>query len=204
MRERRDPLLPILASVVSLILVAAAIHLYPYVARHFERGPPVVQVLAPPDEEVAVWVCKSVEGVALLLRAQAEDHGLGGALEGGPHRLMTLYVFNFAREAPFELNLPEAGFLSPEGGEPAVPAAKLVKADVPAQLRPVLLGLGAVRSLRVPKGHRAQALLALRGDPAPRTAFVSGGLTFERRELEHRALARFEQRPDAKQFGDFG
>lgn len=203
-RERRDPLLPALAMAVSLVLVAAIFHFYPRVSRWL--GPDVPAVAGEPlnpDDAVPVWVCRGVEGVGLLLRGSRDDDGLGDAFVGGPHRLLTLHVWNFAREAPFELNLPEGGFVSPEGGDPAVPAARLVKEDAPARLRPVLLALGAVTSLRVPKGHSGKALLAVRGDPGERTAFVSGTLTFERRELERRTLAQFEQRPDPKQFKDF-
>lgn len=204
MRERKDPLLPLLGAAVSLILVASAIHFYPYFARRLASPrPPVTGAVASPDDAVPVWVCRSVDGVALLLRVEAEDKGLADALKGGPYGFLTLHVYNFAREAPFELNLPEAGFASPEGGDALVPAARLVRPDAPPRLRPVLLGLGAVDSLRVEKGHGAQALLVVRGDPSRRTAFVSGDLTFERRELERRVLARFEQRPDAKQFEDF-
>jgi hypothetical protein len=204
MRERKDPLLPLLATAVSLVLVAAAFHFYPRFARWF--GPNEAAVageVQSPDDAVPVWVCRGVEGVGLILRGSREDDGLGDAFVGGPYRFLTLHVYNFAREEPFDLKLPEGGFVSPEGGEPALPAARLVKEDAPLRLRPVLLGLGAVTSLRVPRGYAGQALLAIRGDPAPRTAFVSGALTFERRELLRRTLAQFEQRPDSKQFEDF-
>ena len=204
MRERKDPLLPLLATAVSLVLVGAVFHFYPRFARWLGSNEAAVagQVQSPGDA-VPVWVCRGVEGVGLILRGGREDDGLGAAFEGGPYRFLTLHVYNFARAEAFELNLPEGGFVSPEGGDPAFPAARFVKEDAPARLRPVLLGLGAVTSLRVPMGHSGKALLAIRGDPAPRTAFVSGALTFERRELERRALAQFEQRPDKKQFEDF-
>lgn len=203
-RERRDPLLPMLATAVSLVLVAAVFHFYPRVSRWL--GPDVPAVVGEPqspDDAVPVWVCRGIDGVGLLLRGSRDDDGLGEAFEGGPYRFLTLHVWNFAREEPFDLVLPEKGFVSPEGGDPALPAARLVKGDAPPRLRPVLLGLGAVTSLRVPKGHAGKALLAVRGDPGQRTAFVSGALTFERRELERRTLAQFEQRPDRKQFEDF-
>ncbi len=203
-RARTDPLLPLLASAVSLILVAAVFHFYPRVSRWL--GPDVPSVVGEalsPGDAVPVWVCRGVDGVGLLLRGTRDDDGLGDAFEGGPYRFLTLHVWNFARDEPFVLNLPEGGFVSPEGLDPALPAARLVKGDVPPRLRPLLLGLGAVTSLRVPKGHAGQALLAVRGDPAKRTGFVSGALTFERRELERRTLAQFERRPDRKQFEDF-
>ncbi len=204
MRERKDPLLPLLAMAVSLVLAAAVFHFYPRFSRWLgSDAPAVVGQVQSPDDAVPVWVCRGVEGVGLLLRGSKDDEGLGDAFEGGPYRFLTLHVYNFARDEPFDLKLPEGGFVSPEGGDPALPAALLVKQDAPLRLRPVLLGLGAVRSLRVPKGHSGKALLAVRGDPGARTAFVSGALTFERRELERRALAQFEQRPDRKQFEDF-
>lgn len=197
-------MLPLLAAAVSVVLLGAILHFYPRFKRWL--GPDVASVAShvqAPDEAVPVWVCRGVDGVGLLLRPTRDDEGLGDAFDGGPYRFLTLHVWNFAREEPFELTLPEAGLLSPEGGEPALPAARLAKPDVPARLRPVLLGVGAVTSLRVPKGHSGKALLALRGDPAARTAFVAGALSFERRQLERRILAQFEQRPDPKQFEDF-
>jgi hypothetical protein len=204
MPERKDPMLPLLATAVSLVLVASVFHFYPRISQWV--GPGVDSVSGEHEAgEVAVpvWVCRSVEGVGLLLSGDGSQEGLGDALVGGPYRLLTLHVYNFAREEPFELTLPEKGFLSPEGGEPALPAASLVRGDAPATLRPLLLAAGAVPSLRVPKGHAGKALLAVLGDPARRTAFLSGPLTFERRELERRTLARFEQRPDPKQFQEF-
>jgi len=204
MSERKDPLLPLLATAVSLVLAASIFHFYPRVSRWIGSDvPAVVGEREAPDGAVPVWVCRSVEGVALLLSGNGEEEGLAEAFEDGPYRLLTLHVYNFAREEPFELDLPAAGLVSPEGGEPALPAAQLLRADLPARLRPIVLALGAVPSLRVPKGHAGKALLALRGDPSKRTAFVSGPLTFERRELERTTLARFEQRPDPKQFEDF-
>jgi hypothetical protein len=204
MPERKDPMLPLLATAVSLVLVASAFHFYPRISQWI--GPRVDAVSGEHeagDVAVPVWVCRGVDGVGLLLSADGHAEGLDDAFAGGPYRLLTLRVYNFAREEPFDLALPEKGFLSPEGGDPALPAASLVKGDIPATLRPVLLALGAVPALRVPKGHAGKALLAVRGDPSRRTAFVSGPLTFERRELERRALARFEQRPDRKQFEEF-
>jgi hypothetical protein len=203
-RERKDPLLPLLAAAVSVVLIGALLHFYPRVKRWL--GPDVASVaghVQAPDEAVPVWVCRGVEGVGLLLRATRDDEGLADAFEGGPYRFLTLHVWNFARDEPFDLTLPAKGLLSPEGGEPALPAAVLVKQDVPERLRPVLLGVGAVTSVRVPKGHGGKALLVLRDDPAARTGFVLGELSFERRQLERRTLAQFEQRPDSKQFEDF-
>jgi hypothetical protein len=204
MPERKDPMLPLLATAVSLVLVASVFHFYPRISQWL--GPSVDAVSSEQeagDVAVPVWVCRGVEGVGLLLSGDGHHEGLGDAFPGGPYSLLTLHVYNFARDEPFDLTLPEKGFLSPEGGEPALPAISLVSADAPAALRPVLLALGAVPSLRVPKGHAGKALLAVRGDPLRRTAFVSGPLTFERRELERKTLARFEQRPDRKQFEEF-
>jgi len=204
MRERKDPLLPLLAAAVSLVLVASIFHFYPRVTRWLGSGvAAVAEEREAPEAAVPVWVCGAVKGVALLLNASPDDERIADAFEGGPYRFLTLHVYNFASDEPFELKLPDAGLASPEGGEPALPAARFLKEEPPAPLRPVLLALGAVPSLRVPKGHEGKALFALRGDPAKRTAFVSGELTFERKVLERRVLAQFEQRPDAKQFEDF-
>jgi hypothetical protein len=205
MRARTDPLVPLLATAVSLVLIGAVgLVLYPRFARWLGPEEGAVHGTMPgPDDPVPVWICRGVEGVALLLRGGVEEAVLAEALEGGPYQLLTLHVYNFSREEPFELVLPREGFASPEGGEPARPAFGLVRPDAPARLKPVLLGLGAVEALRVPKGHRAQALLAVRDDAARRTAFVSGVLTFERKELARQELARWEQRPDLKGFEDF-
>jgi hypothetical protein len=203
-RGRKDPMLPLLAAAVSIVLLGAIFHFYPRFKRWL--GSDVASVhghVQAPDEEVPIWVCRGVDGVGLLLRATRDDEGLADAFDGGPYGFLTLHVWNFAREEPFEFALPAKGLLSPEGGEPALPAAALVRKDLPDRLRPVLLGVGAVESLRVPKGHSGKALLAVRGDPAARTAFVAGALSFERKKLERRALAKFEQRPDPKQFEDF-
>lgn len=204
MAERKDPMLPLLATAVSLVLIASVFHFYPRISNWL--GANVDAVVGDHelgDVAVPVWVCRGVDGVGLMLSADGHAEGLDDAFVGGPYRLLTLHVYNFARDEPFDLALPEKGFLSPEGGEPAVPAAALVRADAPAALRPVLLALGTVPALHVAKGHAGKALLAVRSDPARRTAFVAGPLTFERKELERRTLARFEQRPDRKQFEEF-
>ncbi|HEX5138637.1 MAG TPA: hypothetical protein VFY93_16820 [Planctomycetota bacterium] len=204
MAERKDPMLPLLATAVSLVLIASVFHFYPRVSRWL--GPSVDAVVGDHeagDVAVPVWVCRGVDGVGLILSADGHTQGLDDAFVGGPYHLLTLHVYNFAREAPFDLTLPEKGFLSPEGGEPALPAARFVPADAPAALRPVLLALGAVPALHVERGRAGKALLAVRSDPAGRTAFVAGPLIFERRELERTTLARFEQRPDRKQFEEF-
>jgi hypothetical protein len=204
MHERKDPLLPLLATAVSLVLVASVFHFYPRISRWI--GSDVASVsgdVEPAEAPVPVWVCRGVDGVGLLLSGSPDEQRIGADLEGGPYRLLTLHVYNFARAEPFELTLPEAGLASPEGGDNALPAARFVRAGTPERLRPLLLGLGAVRSLSVPEGRSGQALLVLKGDPSKRTAFVSGSLTFERKELKRRVLARFEERPDRKQFEDF-
>ncbi|MFI5403097.1 MAG: hypothetical protein ACHQ1G_09185, partial [Planctomycetota bacterium] len=55
-RERRDPLLPVLATSVSLVLVAAVFHFYPRVARWLGSDVPAVESeFQSPDEAVPVW-----------------------------------------------------------------------------------------------------------------------------------------------------
>lgn len=197
-------MLPLLATAVSLVLVASVFHFYPRISQWLGPGlDAVTNDHEAGDAAVPVWVCRGIDGVGMLLASDGQRAELGEALEGGPYSLLTLHVWNFARDEPFDLALPEKGLLSPEGGDPALPVALLVKPDASPAVRPILLALGAVPSLRVPKGHSGKALLAVRGDPTRRTAFVSGPFTFERRELERRALARFAQRPDRKQFEEF-
>jgi hypothetical protein len=83
------------------------------------------------------------------------------------------------------------------------PAAFVLRPDAGEALLTVLRGLGAVARLEVAKGRSGQALLVTEGDPRRRTAFVSGDLRFERRELQRRVLASWQNRPDWEEFNDF-
>jgi len=208
MRSRSDPLVPLLGVAVSIV-VAGAIGLVfiPRVARWLDADrDPIVGARPSPTATVPVWVSRTADGVALMLEADP-DAGSGTTLdkglEGGPYAYLRLTVYNFARAAPYVLDLESQGFASPEGGAAARPAAALLKTDAPAHLKAVLRGMGAVARLDVKKGHTGHALLVVEGDPRRRTAFVSGELRLERRELQRRVLASWQQQPDWKGFTDF-
>lgn len=208
MRERPDPLVPILGSAVALVVAAAiTLHFYPRISRWIEvRSRESVDPPPPPDDRVPVWVCRPEEGVALLLETGPEvaaASALDQALRAGPRHLLRLTVYNFAREEPYALALPPEGYDSPEGGPPALPAVALAAADPPPRLRVALEGLGFVDRVEVPKGRTGKLLLVVAEDPSLRTAFVSGALRFERRQLERRLLAAWQAKPDWKGFQDF-
>ena len=208
MRERSDPLVPLLGLAVALVVLGAfGVVFYPRVVRWL--GPHQESVVGEPPSPTAtvpVWISRTADGVALVIEADWDPgtaRALDRALEGGPYRYLRLSVYNFAHEGPFLLELPQQGFASPEGGEPARPAASLLRPDAAEHLRAVLRGLGAVARLEVKKGCRGHALLVTPADPRRRTAFVSGKLRFERRELARRVLASWQKKPDWEEFNDF-
>ena len=208
MRERSDPLVPLLGLAVALVVLGAfGVVFYPRVVRGL--GPHEASVVGEPPSPTAtvpVWISHTEDGVALMLEADWDGgtaRALDGALEGGPYRYLRLSVYNFAREESFLLELPRAGFASPEGGEPARPAVFVLRPDAAEHLQAVLRGLGAVARLEVAKGRSGYALLVTPEDPQRRTAFVSGELRFERRELQRRVLASWQKRPDWEEFNDF-
>ena len=208
MRERSDPLVPLLGLAVALVVVGAfGVVFYPRVMRWLgPREASVVGRPLSPTATVPVWISRTEDGVALVLEADSDAgtaRALDGALDGGPYRYLRLTVYNFAHEGSFVLELPRKGFASPEGGEPARPAAFVVRPDAAEHLRAVLRGLGAVARLEVAKGFRGHALLVTAADPGRRTAFVSGELRFERRELRRRVLASWQKKPDWEEFNDF-
>jgi len=191
-------------AVVALCVVTGAFVFYPRLSRWL--GPSRVSVVGEPPsptEVVPVWLSRGPDGVALLIEPLDgdTDPGLQEAFGPGRHFLL-LHVYNFAHAGRYVLELPAAGFASPEGGAPARPAAAVLPADLPAPFRPVVTGLGAVGRLEVEKGHAGQALLVIEADPARRTAFVSGDLRFERREVQLGTLASWRQAPDWAHFED--
>lgn len=208
MSERADPLVPLLGLAVAFVVLGAfGVVFYPRIARWL--GPHEASVVGEPPSPTAtvpVWISRTADGVALVIEADWDPGtapDLDRGLEGGPYRYLRLSVYNFAHEGPFALNLPPQGFASPEGGEPARPAAAVLRVDAPAHLRAVLRALGAVERLEVAKGRSGHALLVTVADPQRRTAFVSGELRFERRELQRQVLASWQRRPDWEEFNDF-
>ncbi len=208
MSERADPLVPLLGLAVAFVVVGAfGVVFYPRVVRWL--GPHVESVVGEPPSPTAtvpVWISRTQNGVALVIEADWDPGtapALDRGLQGGPYRYLRLSVYNFAHEGPYGLKLPPQGFASPEGGEPARPAAAVLRADAPEHLRAVLRALGAVERLEVAKGCSGHALLVTTADPRRRTAFVSGELRFERRELPRRVLASWQRTPDWEEFNDF-
>ena len=209
MPERRtDPLVPVLGIAVSIVTIAAVgFVFYPRISRWFAPSrDSVVGAPLAPTVAVPVWVCGTVDGVALMLASNPDggaEGALAGALEGGPYHFLTLTVYNFDGPETYRLAIPEAGLVSPEGGPNVISAFGRRKTDISPHLRGVLDGLGAVRELAVPKGRSGQLLLVVPADPERRTAFVTGPLRFVRRELERQVLASWRQRPDLDEFKDF-
>ncbi len=209
MSHRSDPMVPILGTAVTVLVIGAAIFVFYPAYRQWSARDAVAVVGHPPSptEAVPVWVCRTEPGVALLLDAGApDDPAVAGALaarfRGGVDHFLRLSVYNFSGPDPFALPLPAAGFTSPEGGFSALPAIASLEGELTPKEMVVLRGLGGSTVLEVPRGRRGQALLVIKGDPAARTAFVSGGLTFTRRMVTREMLAAWQAEPDLKAFED--
>jgi hypothetical protein len=208
MRERADPLFPILATAVSIVVLGSVVLVfYPKLSGVLGGRGEAVERPPEPTANVHVWACRSVEGAALLLKPYALDReGLEPALdtEGVTLHYLLLSVFNFSAPNPVLIDLGQAAILSPEGGAALVPVAGFVRADAPASLRPVLRALGALATrIEVAPGRSGQLLLAVTADPSERTAFVTGEYSFERVEISRQKLAAWLNRPDWKGFEDF-
>ncbi|MDH3591494.1 MAG: hypothetical protein OER88_06430 [Planctomycetota bacterium] len=203
MSDRSDPLVPILGSAVSIVVVASIVFVfYPRLARFWDdEDRPVVTAPIDGAASVPVWIARA-DGVVLVLTPCGDTRDtkvLGRALQGGPYHYLTLGIYHFDGKDSYRLEVPVGGLSSPEGGAAAVPAAALVRPDAPAALRPILAGLGAVTGLDVGPGHRGKILLAVASDPSRRTAFVSGDLRLERREVTRQTLAGWQRRPTLKE-----
>ena len=210
MNKRSDPLIPILGSAVSLVVLGTIlIVFYPRVRAWFEDGDNAVVLSLPPlDEEVPLWTCSPRPGVALLiepldLAGPATDPALDDMLGGGPYHYLRLSVYHFEGDDPYRVDVPERGFDSPEGGPRLVPASARLGRGLDAAARTVLTGLGAVSSLVLDPGRQGQILLVVDADVAGRTGFVSGTLRFERRAVTRYALAAWHERPQLESFLDF-
>lgn len=208
MTKRTDPLVPILASSVAFVVVGATVLVfYPRVRDLI--GPEMDSVVGVRTSEqigVPVWLCRSEDGVALLIEPCFDEEAakvVGAALKGGPYHFLRLGIYNFGRESPYLFRIPEAGLSSPGGGKPACATAALLRPEAPAHLRTVLAGLGSVQSIEVGKGNSAQALLAVEDAPGNRTAFVSGGLRFERKVIQRIRLESWRIHPRYQEFKDF-
>jgi len=208
--KRSDPLIPILGSAVSLVVLGAILLVfYPRVSSWFENGEDAVVLSLPAlEEEVPLWTCSPRAGVALLiepldLAGPATDPALDTMLVGGPYHYLRLSVYHFEGDDPYRIDLPAQGFDSPEGGPRLVPASARLARGLDASARTVLTGLGAVPSLLLEPGRHGQILLVAGGDLSGRTGFVSGGLRFERRAVTRYALAAWHERPELDSFLDF-
>lgn len=208
MRDRADPLFPILATAVSIVVLGSVVLVfYPKLSGVLGGRGEALERPPAPTANVHVWACRSVTGAAILLKPYTLDNeGLEPALdlEGVTLHYLLLSVFNFSGPDPVLVDLSGASLLSPEGGAPLLPVARFVRKDVPATLRPVLRALGALEQrIEVAPGRSGQLLLAVSADPSDRTAFVSGEYSFERVEISRQKLAAWLQRPDWKGFLDF-
>jgi len=205
-KRRNDPLVPILGSLVSIAVVASLAFLVPGVTRWFRSSAPAVEgKLLSPTKPVEVWLGRDDDGIALVLEPLADAAAarrLDRAMRDGPYHYLSLTVFNFTRDEPYELDLAR-GLASPDGGVRLFAAAGRRRENAPAHLNAVLDGLGGQDArVVVRKGERGQVLLVMKEPPARRTAFVSGGLRLERREVARRTLAVWRRRPDWERFED--
>lgn len=208
MRERPDPLVPVLGSAVALVVIGVVgLVFVPRISRWFGPGQDSVVARPPsPAAAVPVWICRTHEGVALILEevfSEATSEVLDRAFSGGRHHYLRLSVCNFAGAEPFSLEVPPEGLASPEGGPPAVPAERRLRPGPQGHMGAIMRGLGAVDGLTVERGRRGQLLLLIAENPSGRTAFSAGKLVFERREVERRILAAWNQQPDMGGFEDF-
>jgi len=209
-QQRSDPLIPILGSAVTLVCLGAVLLVfYPRISMLMaDRQGGVVHAVPPDDAVLPLWVCRTEDGVALLiepvaLTGETTDKGIDGLLGGGPYHYLKLSVYNFGRDEPIRIELPADGFDSPEGGPRLVPVGVLIPEALELASRRLLKGLGAVRFLEVPPHSSGQALLAVSQDVSARTEFVSGTLRFERREIARWALAQWHETPALKVFLKF-
>jgi hypothetical protein len=208
--KRSDPLIPILGSAVSLVVLGAILLVfYPRVSAWFEKDEGAVVLSLPaPGEVVPLWTCSPRPGVALLIEmldiaGEAADPALDSMLAGGPYLYLRLSAYHFEGDEPYRIDVPGAGFDSPEGGARLLPAAACLRPDLDAAARSVLAGLGAVGSLDLESGRQGQILLVATGDVSTRTAFLSGSLKFERRAVTRYALAAWHEEPRLQSFLDF-
>ena len=121
MRERPDPLVPVLGSAVAVVVIGVVgLVFVPRISRWFGPGQDSVVARPPsPAAVVPVWVCRSHEGVALLLEevfSEATSEVLDRAFSGGRHHYLRLSVCNFAgrsrspwRSPSRDSPLPRAG-----------------------------------------------------------------------------------------------
>jgi hypothetical protein len=207
MRQRADPLVPILGSAVALLFVfTVGFIFYPRVAHWIQvRASPALERNGDRERSVPVWLCRSEQGVALILQPAPDvdaARGLDAALAPGGRHHLVLSVYNFARPDAYSFD-PKGGLDAEGGAARARPVAGLVRPDAPEHLRAVLRGLGAVEAVTVEPGHCGKLLLAVEGDPSATAAFVGGTLRFERREVRRRTLAKWESSPHLEGFLDF-
>jgi hypothetical protein len=215
MQQRSDPLIPILGSAVSLVVIGAILLVFvPRVSDWFEeRSDSVVKALPDPDRAIPLWTCESQPGVAMLiepltLTGDGKDAVLDRMLVGGPYRYYRLRVYNFEGKEPVRVDLASgdaatSGFDSPEGGVRLVPAAGSISPAADLRARTVLAGLGATSTLAVPPGESGQILLIASADLSARTGFSRGTLQFQRKEKARSAIASWHEQPTLKQFSDF-
>ncbi|MEE8106421.1 MAG: hypothetical protein V3T86_12870 [Planctomycetota bacterium] len=207
MQERSDPLFPLLATMVSVVVLSVVVLVFlPRILR-----PGDGEALDPPpgpSATVPVWACRTVAGAALLLQAHVPAQtGFADAFLDGPYQFVLLTVHNFDGPDPVTIDFSK-GLVSPEGGATLQPVGELLKKPVEPRWKTLLGALGTGSEIVVTRGRSGQMLLALAGDPesdsvAKRTVFQTGGLKFERREISRSRLAAWLDRPDWSEFEGF-
>ncbi len=208
MERRNDPLVPILGSLVAIAVLASLVFLVPGITQWFRSTPDAVagESLSP-TKPIEIWLGQDGDdGITLVLEPLTDQKAarrLDTAMRDGPYHYLSLTVYNFARDEPYMLDVNK-GLASPDGGARLETAAKLRRADAPPHLRAVLDGLGGGKAqLTVRRGEQGQLLLVVREAPTNRTAFVSGHLRLERREVTRRTLAVWRAHPTGGDAGMF-
>ncbi len=210
MEKRGDPLVPLLGSAVAAVVVGAILFVfYPRLERWIERreGAAIADVLPARDAPVGVWVCRTVEGAALLLEYfsdPASEQEVHAALRAGAPHLLLMTVCNVSGPDPLTIDLVDAGLKLGSGATAAIPAANLLRRDIEPSLLPVLGALGAVARLDVPRGRSGQILFAAFADPSKEPHLLAGTLRFERTEVTRVALAAWRSRPGLDALGGAG
>ena len=207
MQERSDPLFPLLATMVSVVVLSVVVLVFlPRILRPGD-GDPLDQPPGP-SATVPVWACRTVTGAALLLQAHVPAQTeFTAAFKDGTYQFVLLTVHNFKGPDPLTVDLSN-GLSSPEGGQPLYTADQYLKLPIAPRWKALFGALGTGSKLVVQKGRSGQLLLALAADAATdaiekRTEFTTGDLKFEKREISRSRLAAWLDRPDWSEFEGF-
>lgn len=206
--NRGDPFVPILASAVAAVVLGSIVFVfYPRVADWIaSQGEGVRGGHVSRETKIPVWICRSEEGVALMLESYPElssQGALRGPSGSTPREFLLLSVYNFAGPEVFSIDFERQPFRAVDGLVPAEPASDLLVESAPANLKAVLRGLGALPRLDVPRGRTGQALFVLYGSASRHASYAVANLQFDRKQVAAGRLAGWRRKPDWKGFQEF-